>query len=64
MRDSFIDNWWTAAVDKGKVNCTDDELEMVLDKAILFRIYPSPESSTILTETGIVRINTFLHGKN
>ena len=31
MRDSFIDNWWTAAVDKSDVNCTDEELGMFLD---------------------------------
>ena len=55
MRDSFIDNWWTAAVDKGDVNCTDQELEMFLDKAISFRGYPSPENYTSITDAGIVR---------
>eukprot|EP00731_Ephydatia_muelleri_P020698 Em0013g425a len=53
MRDSFIDNWWTAAVDKGDVNCTDQELEMFLDKAISFRGYPSPENYTSITDAGI-----------
>ena len=55
MRDSFIDNWWTAAVDKGDVNCTDEELGMFLDKAISFRGYPLPENYTSITDAGIVR---------
>ena len=55
MRDSFVDNWWTAAVDKGDVNCTDQELEMFLDKAISFRGYPLPENYTSITDAGIVR---------
>ncbi|KAL5471262.1 hypothetical protein EMCRGX_G029358 [Ephydatia muelleri] len=53
MRDSFVDNWWTAAVDKGDVNCTDQELEMFLDKAISFRGYPLPENYTSITDAGI-----------
>eukprot|EP00731_Ephydatia_muelleri_P020681 Em0013g408a len=53
MRDSFVDNWWTAAVDKGDVNCTDQELEMFLNKALLITVYPSSENSTALTDTGI-----------
>ena len=56
MRDSFIDNWWTQAVDQGVVNCTDAELEAFLDKAISFRGYPLPDSYTAITDAGIVRI--------
>ena len=61
MRDSFVDNWWTAAVDKGDVNCTDQELEMFLNKALLITVYPSSENSTALTDTGIVRSSTSIH---
>ena len=55
MRDSFIDNWWTKAVDKSDVNCTDEELGKFLDKAISFRGYPFPENDTSITDAGIVR---------
>ena len=56
MRDVYDDNWWTNAVDKNVVNCTDTELETFLDKMILFRSFPLPENDTVITDAGIVSL--------
>ena len=45
-------------MDKGVVNCTDDELEIFLDKSISFRGYPLPENYTALTDAGIVSMHS------
>ena len=54
MRDDFVDYWWTNAVDKSVVNCSDDELELFLDKALSFRLFPLLENDTVITDAGIV----------
>ena len=57
LPDWYVDNWWTAAVDGGNISCTDQELEIFLEKTLVLQRYLSPESNTVYTDTGIVSVS-------
>ena len=43
-------------MDGADVNCTDEELETFLEKTLVIQNYLSPDSSTVLTDAGIVSV--------
>jgi len=52
----YPDNWWTKAVSKNNVSCSDEQLEKFVEKArmLLIRQYPTPDDVDAATIAGIV----------
>lgn len=59
LNDWYTSKWWTAAEDDGTVNCTDDELQGFMDRALF--VHSLPSASDDIDHTGgatLVSIDT------
>jgi len=52
----FPDSWWTKAVSKNNVSCSDQQLEEFVEKARMLQIqqFPTPDDVDAATIAGIV----------
>ena len=41
------------------MNCTEDQLRMVLERGISVEVFPIPENENAATVTGLVRLNNY-----